>query len=85
MRCDVSTQCGVLVGGLLLGLLLVTVVAFAEDTKKEDTTKADLVACQAQVKATEAVLVGVAQGIQKEMELASFRLEATKGSPRRTP
>lgn len=74
--------------GVMIGMLLLPVVVFAAepatpDAKTEDTTKAALDACQQRVKATEAILVGVAQGIQNEMELAHYRLNASKqaGTP----
>ena len=66
----------ILVGALLVSVFM-PVVAFAEPSEQE-ATKADLAACKAQAKDMEAILVGVAQGIQKEMELAGFRLQSTK-------
>ena len=66
--------------GILFAILLLcfTSSTWAEEPKKQDTTTTDLEVCRQQVKAIEAVLVGVAQGIQNEMELASFRLDAAK-------
>lgn len=51
---------------------------WAEEATPEPDVKAELAACQKQVKDVEAILVGIAQGVNRELELASYRLQTTK-------